>query len=56
MDSEADDEDDEESKEWEMAQIRRSGRYDEEKPEVVVKKGYVPAKSGCLRSAASAYC
>ena len=46
--SEADDQDDEESKEWEMAQIRRAGKYDEEKPEVAVKKGYVPAKSRSL--------
>ncbi|RXK36353.1 hypothetical protein M231_06390 [Tremella mesenterica] len=40
---EAEDEDDEETREWEEAQARRAGRWEEQVPEKKVQKGYQPA-------------
>ncbi|WWC93055.1 uncharacterized protein L201_008019 [Kwoniella dendrophila CBS 6074] len=40
---EAEDEDDEETLEWERAQAQRAGRWEDEKPEKVVKQGYKAA-------------
>ena len=43
--SEAEDDDDEETKEWEMAQARRAGNWEEEVREKHLKKGYKPTPS-----------
>jgi hypothetical protein len=43
--SEAEDEDDEETKEWELAQVRRAGNWEEDAPLKPAKRGYVPAPS-----------
>ncbi|WVF68661.1 hypothetical protein IAT40_003432 [Kwoniella sp. CBS 6097] len=40
---EEEDDDDEETKEWERAQAQRAGKWEDEKPEKAVKKGYKPA-------------
>lgn len=39
------DEDDEETQEWEMAQVRRAGGWKEEEPEKPAKGSYQPAPS-----------
>jgi GC-rich sequence DNA-binding factor len=39
------DEDDEETREWEMAQVQRAGGWKEEEPEKPVKTGYKPTPS-----------
>ena len=44
MISEAEDEDDEETREWEEAQVKRSGKWEPE-PAPVVNKVYVPTPS-----------
>lgn len=41
------DEDDEETREWEMAQAKRAGGWQDEQPEKVEKKGYRPTPSKC---------
>jgi hypothetical protein len=45
IDSEMEDEDDEETREWEMAQVQRAGGWKEEEPEKPVKTGYKPTPS-----------
>ncbi|WVQ75090.1 hypothetical protein IAR50_004699 [Cryptococcus sp. DSM 104548] len=42
-DREADIEDDEETLEWEKAQVQRSGLFEDERPEKAPQKGYTPA-------------
>lgn len=42
---EMEDEDDEETQEWEMAQARRAGGWQDEEPEKPVKQGYRPTPS-----------
>lgn len=44
-DREAEDEDDEEVREWEEAQARRAGRYEDDIPDQPAKQGYRPAPS-----------
>jgi hypothetical protein len=39
------DEDDEETQEWEMAQVRRAGGWKEEEPEKPTKASYQPTPS-----------
>jgi GC-rich sequence DNA-binding factor len=46
--SEAEDEGDEETKEWELAQVRRAGNWEEDAPLKPAKRGYVPAPSKTL--------
>ncbi|ORY34945.1 nineteen complex-related protein 2-domain-containing protein [Naematelia encephala] len=48
-DREAEDDDDEETREWEEAQARRAGNWEEAKPEKVVKVGYVPTPMPAVR-------
>lgn len=43
--SEMEDEDDEETQEWEMAQVRRAGGWKEEEPEKPTKASYQPTPS-----------
>jgi hypothetical protein len=46
--SEAEDEDDEETREWEMAQARRAGRWEDEQPEKPEKRGHQAKPSTSL--------
>jgi len=43
--SELEDDDDEETQEWEMAQVRRAGGWKEEEPEKPTKASYRPTPS-----------
>jgi GC-rich sequence DNA-binding factor len=43
--SEMEDDDDEETQEWEMAQVRRAGGWKEEEPEKPTKASYQPTPS-----------
>jgi len=45
MFSEMEDDDDEETQEWEMAQVRRAGGWKEEEPEKPAKASYQPTPS-----------
>lgn len=45
MPSEMEDDDDEETQEWEMAQVRRAGGWKEEEPEKPAKASYQPTPS-----------
>jgi GC-rich sequence DNA-binding factor len=52
MCSEMEDEDDEETQEWEMAQVRRAGGWKEEEPEKPTEASYqaTPSKSSLVVS------
>jgi GC-rich sequence DNA-binding factor len=51
--SEMEDEDDEETQEWEMAQVKRAGGWKEEEPEKPTKASYQPTPSKSARLVAT---
>lgn len=47
MSSEAEEASDEEIREWELAQARRAGRYDDGTTSTATRKSYIPIPSEC---------